>query len=158
MKATEKARTCADTLGVDLAAVTGTGKDGKITVADVRRAAAEGERSQTGPDLGERGNRIRGDVEAYLREHRLTEDVHREQIELYVMAVLRAIDKRREADHEPTVLGSKGQVVLNPVCKIANEATLEAHRWAESLLLTPSALKRHLQAAEGDDDDDDLGF
>jgi pyruvate dehydrogenase E2 component (dihydrolipoamide acetyltransferase) len=49
VRATPLVRKVAEELGVDLAAVTGTGPQGRVTEADVRAAAASGVRPRTGP-------------------------------------------------------------------------------------------------------------
>ena len=156
VNATERAVEVAEELGVELAGLEGTGSGGRITVNDVRSLA---DASLEGPSatLTSAGRKIFSDVQAYLEEFDLWRPIYGALVERYVRNLVRSRTLREQAERNPTVDGSMGQTVANPLFAVARNAELDAHKFAESLMLTPEALKKHLRGAAGDDGDD-IGF
>lgn len=152
---TPRAAEVAKELGVDLASIEGTGKDGRITVNDVRSQAEAG--LGPPPTLTPAGRRIWNDVEEYLEELGLWRPVYSALLERYVRNLVRSRWARGIAEAKPTVEGSQGQEVANPLFAVARNAELDAHKYCESLLLTPAKLKEHLRGDEGEEEED-LGF
>lgn len=143
-EATERAASLAAELGIELEWIAGTGKGGRITVADVRATGSD----RLGPD----GERLWEDVKAYLEEFGLWRDVYGDLLDRYVRNLMRSRWARERAERNPTVKGSTGQPVANPLFAVARAAELDAHRYAEALLLTPEALKKELTETGGKDD------
>jgi phage terminase small subunit len=153
---TERAAGLAKELKLNLAAIEGTGKDGRITVADVR---AVGELSDGNPPpiLPPVGKRLWLEVRSYLEDFDLWRPVYADLLERYVRNLVRSRWARGIAEANPTVEGSTGQMVANPLFQVARNAELDAHKYAEALLITPEALKRHLRGVASPEEDD-LGF
>ncbi|MGI8462578.1 MAG: P27 family phage terminase small subunit [Solirubrobacterales bacterium] len=64
-------------------------------------------------------------------------------LESYVRAILTARRAAAAAADRPFVEGSRGQLVAHPAVKAAAEAERDACRFAQALLLTPDARRRH---------------
>jgi P27 family predicted phage terminase small subunit len=164
LAATSAAQNLADELAIDLDGVDGSGKDGRVTVDDVRTIAAESAAGMP-PDFSHRERRVWEDVEKYLRSKGLWEAVYSETLERYVRCLTRLADARaEEAKEGSTTEGSTGQLVTHPAVKRARDAEHDALDLAKELLITPAAQLRHEREAEptGDEDDpeasDVLGF
>ncbi len=155
--ATKRAIEVAEEHGINVEEIPGTGKDGKVTVDDVR-AAVDELLDYEEPQLTEAGMRIYMDVKAYLEEFELWKPVFKPLLERYVQNLTRANWARRKAESRPTTKGSTKQTVANPMFGVARNAELDAHKYAQDLLITPKALKEHLQGAGESGGEDDLGF
>jgi P27 family predicted phage terminase small subunit len=94
-------------------------------------------------DLDREGALLWHQTQRQLRRQGSWQDTDREALERYVRAVTLYRSARVAAESEPFVEGSKGQLVAHPGMKLAREAAQDAHRYAEALLLTPEARKRH---------------
>ncbi|HXS32260.1 MAG TPA: P27 family phage terminase small subunit [Solirubrobacterales bacterium] len=154
--ATARAQEVADELGVDLAEVTGTGKGDRATVDDVREHAAQltiGRPADFGPEQ----IAVWEEIEAYLDGHGLWNPLFAPLLERYIRRLDRSKDARERAEEKPVVKGSTGQMKANPFFRVEHDADVEAHKYAEALLLTPEMLQRHLKGSGGEDDDD-IGF
>ncbi len=66
----------------------------------------------------------------------------REALKRYCNAVSTAKRMRTDAQAEPWVTGSAGQIAPHPGWRLAAEANRDAARYAADLLLTPTARKR----------------
>lgn len=108
--------------------------------------------------LGDAGLRIWHQAKDELEGEGLWRESYFPLLERYVRNILRGEEQRKVAEREPTTTGSQGQLVPHPAQKLAREAELDAHRYAESLLLTPAARRKHEKEAQGGDDSEDLGF
>ena len=86
--------------------------------------------------------RIWRETYTFLVESDLWDDVTAPILDLYVTALARARDARLVSLEDPFVEGSKGQLVRHPAYQVAREAEQDAHKYAESLLLTPAARRR----------------
>ena len=153
--ATPAAAAMAEDMGIGLEDVEGSGKDGRITVDDVRSLADK--LLDPTPQLTPAGRKIWDEVREYLEDHGIWNDVHAPLLERYVRNLVRANWARERAEKRPTVKGSTKQTVANPLFAVARNSELDAHKYAEALLITPKAMREHLQDGE-DPDDDELGF
>lgn len=158
MKVTPKAKLLAEELGLDLAAIDGTGKDDKVTVEDVKKADREQSLGERPPDITGRGKRIWNEVKAFLEDEDLWQPVFGEVLANYVRCILIADDARKAIEKSGlTTTGSTGQKVAHPNVKMRRDAELDVLKYAQALLITPEAQKK-LQGAGDDPDDEGLGF
>jgi len=157
MKATRKAIELAEEFGLELDSIDGTGKDGKITVADVKQADRDQSMGERPADIAGRGIRIWNEVKRFLEDEEIWQPVFGEVLANYVRAVLLAAEARMSvAKSGPVTTGSQGQIVAHPNVKLRRDAELDVLKYAQALLITPEAHKRIAGSTE--DDDEDLGF
>lgn len=121
--ASTQARKLAADFGLEPASIAGSGRDGRVTLADVRSHAPP----EPPEELGEAGARLWRDVR---RDWRLRPDEDR-----LLLAACRTMDElgRMEAAlaaADPVVAGSKGQTRAHPLI-----AEVRAHRLALKALL-----------------------
>lgn len=83
------------------------------------------------------------DTQRALRGQATWQDTDAPLLEAYVRSVATARRCRADAEAEPYVTGSKGQMVPHPGVRMAAEAERDAAKLAEALLLTPQARRRH---------------
>lgn len=129
--ASSRARTLAAELELDPATLKGTGKDGRITVADVRRTAESVEADGTGPPrgLGEAGLAL---WQAILAD--LGDDFELDHRELSILALAArqadhlALLEARVAEDGPMILGSAGQLIVHPGIAESRQARLTINR------------------------------
>lgn len=158
MSATPKASELADKVGLDLTSIEGSGKNGKVTVEDVKRADREQSLGERPADIEGRGIRTWNEVKQHLEKSNLWQPVFGEILANYVRAVLLADEARGLVeDSGPTTIGSQGQVVAHPNVKLRRDAELDVLKYAEALLITPGSLSKVKGEGDGEDDEG-LGF
>jgi phage terminase small subunit len=137
--ASAEARTLADDLGLDPAAIAGTGRDDAITVADVRRIVPEPPR-----ELGEAGAALWRDVR---REWRLRAD-EAAILEAACHTLDEIVWMEAELDGAGALIpGSRGQLVPHPLI-----AGVRSHRLALRQLLAALGIREAVEGERGDDD------
>lgn len=161
MAATEKAAKLARKHGLKLREIKGTGKGGKVVIADVKKAAKKAEIEATfgecPADITGQGERIWAEVKSFLESQKLWDPVFSEVLANYVRSILAAATARAELEETgTTTTGSQGQKVAHPTVKLRRDAELDALKYAQALLITPEAQQRH--RGEDDDPDEGLGF
>jgi P27 family predicted phage terminase small subunit len=94
-------------------------------------------------DLDAEANVLWRATQRHLRAQGTWQDADAPLLESYVRSVTVARAARLAAKSESFVEGSEGQLVAHPGLSVAAEAERDAARYAQALLLTPEARKRH---------------
>lgn len=93
-------------------------------------------------DLDANGRELWQTIHDQLKAQGTLAESDAELVEMYVRKLLLAKLSRVEAEKEPFVKGSKGQLVPHPGHRIAADAEKDAVALARALLLTPYARKQ----------------
>jgi P27 family predicted phage terminase small subunit len=93
-------------------------------------------------DLDRAGKRLYRETVRHLERLGVYRPTDELLVEVYVRALGRARELRAISDAEPVVRGSHKQPMVNPAGRMARQLELDAHRYAESLFLTPRSRAR----------------
>jgi P27 family predicted phage terminase small subunit len=93
------------------------------------------------------------DAQRALRAQGTWQDTDAPLLEAYVRCVVLARKARQAAASDPFVTGSRGQPAAHPGLKVADSSERAALSYANALLLTADARKRHDLAPASDPSD-----
>lgn len=91
---------------------------------------------------------------AELRDQQTWKDSDADLLERYVRCLQRARLARAAAGDTPFTTGGTGRVYLHPGVSVAQQAERDAHVYADALILTPAARKRHGLGSDTPPEDD----